>query len=470
MCIGNNFTQIIEKDRQKIGLIYEEKTLSYEQLVQHIGSIQQYLLDTLGTQEKTRRIALKLGNEPSFIEVFFASVMLGYSCIPLDPKWTDEQLDYVLKNSKPDLIVTNDLYQEMLQVTSCSLRSFAKLGDLFYIGYTSGSTGRPKGFMRNQQSWIDSFNGSNEAFQISEHDIIAAPGPLCHSLSLFAAVYAIHIGATFILHRHFEGQGVIASLQKYNATTMFVVPTMLKAMLDQKYDEVLSIAKILSSGAKWLPTQKQEIRRLFPNSERIEFYGASETSYISYLNEEGFNRYPNSVGKVFPGVTVTIKGQNGHKLRANEIGLIFVNSTMLFSGYLEDQIDSALNELTVGDLGYISEDGYLTLVGRQKNMIISGGLNIYPEEIEAFLKKHTCVEEAAVVGVPDEYWGEKVVALIKIKSRQALSKEDIVSFCKSGLSSYKCPKVFYSVQDFPYTSSGKIARTQLDVSIGSEIL
>jgi long-chain acyl-CoA synthetase len=362
----------------------------------------------------------------------------------------------------------------MISYAPISMRATANPLNIFYIGFTSGSTGTPKGFQRHQRSWIDSFTGCNEAFQLSSKDIYCAPGPLCHSLSLFAAVYAIHIGASLVLSEKFEAQLLLDSIVKAEVSVLFVVPTMLQGFLHaESAIQIPSVTKILSSGAKWNPSMKKRVQRLFPNSERIEYYGASETSFISYLDEKGSLLKPSSVGKAFPGIEVTIKDRNGENLLSGEVGLLHVKSSMIFSGYLHEPLDQLLEEITVGDLAYIDEQGFITLVGREKNMIISGGLNIYPEEIEQHLKSIEAIEEVVVAGLVDDYWGEKVIAFIKWKQDHFEGKQSLTDYCRKGLASYKCPKAFYSVDHIPYTISGKVARNELlenfTKRLGSEI-
>jgi long-chain acyl-CoA synthetase len=459
MIIGQNLTSYNTSQPSKTAIIHNDSKISYEQFTENVSSIQHYLEKQNGLQQESCRIALKLGNEPAFLETFFAAVLLGYSCIPLDPKWTPKELEHVLNKSKPDLVITPELYNEMVNNRVQSIRQEASPLDIFYVGFTSGSTGNPKGFQRHHQSWIDSFNGCNEAFHLTSEEIYCAPGPLCHSLSLFAAIYAIHIGATLVLSPKFNAKPVVDSMNTHQVTAVFLVPTMLQAMSDINI-QIPSVTKILSSGAKWLPSVKEKVKTQFPNSERFEFYGASETSFITYLDEKGNHEKPSSVGKSFPGVEVTVKDSEGKVLPPNTIGLLHVKSSMIFSGYIHHPREE-LQEITVGDLGYIDDQGYITLVGREKNMIISGGLNIYPEEIESHIKRIDVVEEVVVAGIEDEYWGEKVVAFIKWKQHGGLSDETIKEYCLDGLASYKCPKLFYSIGNIPYTSSGKVDRTEL---------
>ncbi|MBM7661403.1 long-chain acyl-CoA synthetase [Bacillus mesophilus] len=461
MIIGQPLLTYKDSQPNKPAIITNSRIVTYQDMTIHIASIQSYLMSKLGTGSEIR-IALKLGNEPAFLETYFAAILLGYQVIPIDPKWTKAELEHVLDSSRPNLIVNSHVYQEIISHPSTSIEAIATPLDIFYIGFTSGSTGTPKGFKRHHQSWTDSFAGCTEAFELNSHDIYSAPGPLCHSLSLFAATYAIHTGATLLLSEKFQVLELLQSLVTERVTVLFVVPTMLQAMINElETRQIPSVTRILSSGAKWNLSTKDSIRELFPYAERIEYYGASETSFITYLNEAGYLVKPQSVGKAFPGVEVIVRNKDGKEANVNEVGLLYIRSTMIFSGYLHDEEQPALNEITVGDLAYIDEEGYITLVGREKNMIISGGLNIYPEEIELHLKKLQSIEEVVVTGIEDDYWGEKVVAFIKWKHNQNINEENLKKHCLTGLAAFKCPKAFYEIKDVPLTSSGKVDRKKL---------
>ena len=203
-----------------------------------------------------------------------------------------------------------------------------------------------------------------------------------------------------------------------------------------------------------------------------EFYGASELSFVSFLSDEGNRLKPNSVGQPFHNVDIQIRLENGEVAPNGEIGKIFIRSTMLFSGYLEPRtatiqsIEDGEGWVTVDDMGYLDENGFLYVIGREKNMILSGGVNLFPEEIEAVLSQHPAVEEVAVVGLEDSYWGQIPVALIKGNA----PKKELKRLCRDKLSVYKIPRKWFFVDELPYTTSGKIARRQVQQFIEAKAL
>src|SRR5699024_2314699 len=178
--------------------------------------------------------------------------------------------------------------------------------DAFYLGFTSGSTGRPKGFLRNHGSWLASFLAAEQAFRYGTNDTILAPGPLCHSLALFAAIHTIHIGATFHLQPRFTAEKVRRMIGQGEVTVMFAVPTMLYRLVEQQSSPMEQPITFLSSGSKLSPELKSHLSRAFPNQRLHEYYGASELSFVAYTTECLSEHYPYSVGKPFPGVSITI--------------------------------------------------------------------------------------------------------------------------------------------------------------------
>lgn len=479
MGIGQKIEYWKDTQPDKIAILSKEKSITYRDLYNHIQSFQHFLTGHIG-KDKGKKVGILVGNEPEFLEFFLAIVMLGWIAIPFDPKWSKQDVKHVLNVTNPDLLIRSTSFSTQIDSNHFPILSIDEIEkttnhvkiswkeldeEIFYYGFTSGSTGTPKGFMRNHRSWIKSFLAAEEVFQYKKHDTIVAPGPLCHSLSLFAVIHALHLGATFYVLPKFKRDEVIQLINDGIGTVFYVVPTMLQAIVHPK-EVILNNdvkPKILSSGAKLTKELRQKVKQCMPDSEIYEFYGASELSFVSYTNENIFKKAPNSVGRPFPGVNITIQKENGEVAGINEIGEVMVNSDFLFSGYVgEPKITEQVltkKGANIGDLGYLDEGGLLTIVGRKKNMMITGGLNVYPEEVENVIKELEEVEEAAVIGIEDDYWGQKIIAFIQWKVNGSVKQ--IEKHCKEKLASYKCPKEFYVVDSFPYTSSGKIARNVL---------
>lgn len=479
MGIGKNIKDVAQRNPNKKAILYEDRVITYDDFYRSISREQQHLL-YLRRESTPQKVAILIGNEPAFLELFFAVVTLGWTAIPFDPKWSEREAVQIMKVAAPDLVITSKQFSENTSyaferahdIETLKLpSSYAAANEEwahyydepFYLGFTSGSTGTPKGFIRSHGSWLTSFSAAEQIFQYHQGDIILAPGPLCHSLSLFGAAHALHIGATF----HLTSALTPEALHQSEATVVYAVPTMIYQFVQQTVHPIRKKITFLLSGAKLLPEIKNKLETVFPESIVYEYYGASELSFITYAPKAVTEQYPDSVGKAFPGVHVKIRNQEKELVPNGEIGELFIESDFLFTGYVNNTEETA-KVLTkygasVGDLGFMNDEGVLTVIGRKKHMLISGGLNVYPEEVEKMIKAIEEVREVMVVGIADDYWGQKVVALIKWRHQAQL--ERLKSHCKAQLATYKQPKEFYEVDRFPYTSTGKIARKEVEVNI-----
>ncbi|QGS69132.1 AMP-binding protein [Oceanobacillus sp. 143] len=336
---------------------------------------------SLSRKNNPQKVAILIGNEPAFLELYFAVLTLGWIAIPFDPKWRKRDIVKIMKTADPDLIIISEHFPESISNMfdkSYGIETLKEPSDnmivrdwnhndnaAFYLGFTSGSTGTPKGFIRNHKSWLTSFSVAEQIFQYNQEDIILAPGPLCHSLSLFAATHALHIGATLQLTETFKPM----VLNDRKATVVYAVPTMIHGFIEQTVNPVQEKIVFLLSGAKLQPELRRRLQHVFPKSVVYEYFGASELSFISYASNDVTDWYPDSVGKPFPGVKVTIRDQEMKRVTNGEIGEVFIESDFLFTSYLHnsEETEKVLTDYgaTVGDLGFINDAGILTIVGRK---------------------------------------------------------------------------------------------------------
>jgi long-chain acyl-CoA synthetase len=474
---------------QKSALLYHEKTaiqmgeerISYQDLNKNVKRIASFFRKQ-PFEESQGKAALYLPNGIDFLQYFLGAISAGWISIPLDFKWKESELNKRLEQSQPDLVITTEELHNRINrsdkkiilgstihdsISKEEVTSTATDESLFYMGFTSGSTGIPKCFVRSNRSWVKSFACSNKDFGLTESDTVLVPGPLVHSLFLYAAISTLYLGGTVKLLPKFSAAQTLKEIETGEISALYAVPTMLAALtkeMDNKNDTP-RLKKIISSGAKWEPGLKDKINTLFPKKELFEFYGASELSFVSFINHRADIQKPLSVGRPFHNVELSIR-KDGYEVEQGEIGTLYVKSEMLFSHYLNrpDANKEVWDEdgwLTVGDLAKLDEEGDLFIIGRNNNMIISGGQNVYPEEIENVLHLLDGVEEAVVFGMPDSYWGEKISAAVIINENSDLTTRDIQRFCRMHLSTFKVPKHIIFTKEFPYTSSGKIARSKV---------
>jgi long-chain acyl-CoA synthetase len=441
-------------------------------------------LDSLEVSRKT--VGILLPNGIPFVQLFAGASMSGWIAVPFDPKWTEAELHKRLTLSQPSVFITTDevfqqfrhLHPAIMRWDDCILKIEEQpvernhqlpLENLpFYMGFTSGTTGEPKAFIRSQASWAASFDCNRVDFQIGSRDIALIPGSLIYSHFLYGVISTLYLGGTVYLLEKFSPSQTIEMIKTEPITVVYLVPTMISALLEQGQSIEKSI-KVLSSGAKWEVHSKQQFRKLFPNLKMFEFYGASELSFVTILTDEDSYFKPGSVGRPCYNVDIQIRGENSMPARPNETGKIYVRSKMVFIGYLNGDSVESIEEkngwVTVHDMGYLDDDGFLYIKGREKNMILYGGINIFPEEIEKVITTHPDVNEAAVVGLSDSYWGQITAAVIQGRA----SSLELKRLCRNNLASYKVPRKWIFVDEMPHTSSGKIARAKLKELLESKV-
>lgn len=467
--------------------------LPYSTLVQSMKKIAQ------GLRQKGLYhdyIGILCTNRPEFAEVFTGAVYAGCIPIPLDPKWSPEELNAVLHRCRPKLLFTETgfLDEPSIRGMGIEIIAFAEgesesavsynqwletltpnadidhTQELLFIGFTSGTTGVPKGYMRTHRSWINSFKAADLHLKLEPFEHVMAPGPFVHSLSLFALIQSLYCGATFHLLERFCAEETIRLCEEIPEMHLFAVPTMIDSLITRAESESrrIKLSAVISSGGTWTEISKTKAVDIFEGAKLIETYGSSEASYISYLNIKE-DRKEGSLGKPFSGVRISIRDEQFREVPTGEVGQLWIRSNMVFAGYYQmpEFTATVFREgwLRLGDCMYVDEEGYLHMAGRTDNMIVSGGLNIYPEEVEAVLRKHPSIEEVMVLGLPDPYWEQAVTAIVKWKGHESVSLEEVKRYCRLHLASYKAPKRLVAVERFLYTGSGKIARKAMKDSL-----
>ena len=361
----------------------------------------------------------------------------------------------------------------------------------FYIGFTSGSTGQPKGFRRHHHSWTESFRVCVDSFGAPAQACVMAPGNLSHSLFLFGALMGIWTGGGTQMQARFSAPQCLATLRAQAAPCLVAVPSQLLVMLQlaerRHITPIHSVELVLISGARWMRQHTPALQALFPKARIVEFYGASEASFIAWMDANAATP-PQVVGRAFSNVQLQIRNAAGQPLPAGEIGQIWLRSPMLFMDYVGGSADAtaALRAgehgewLSVRDMGSLDDNGMLSLVGREKRMLVTQGKNLFPEEVEALLCEHPRVAAASVHGVDDALRGKQVWAAVQLRDTgdaaaqtaaglqpladTALAAE-LSAWCRSQLEAYKCPRRWFTAQPWPQTSSAKTDHPQLAAAL-----
>ena len=431
------------------------------------------------------RVALMADNGLVYFDVYLAVAYLGAAAVPLNAHLTDPEVSFILSNAGPSLTVATGPYAERLRAIGTTgpvidadgdaygdlLASdpFADLNraaedDTSLIIYTSGTTGRPKGVCLTQRGLA--FNGLTMALvqRFRPDDVYLSTTPLCHMLA---------DGQTHVVLRSFSPESFFAAVAEHRVTVSILVPAQLRRLLDHPgFDGAdLSSLRLIVYGAA--PTAGPLIRQAY---ERFgcglyQSYGITEcvSNLTGLLPEDhdlamaGRPELLDSCGRVVPGVRIELHDESGAMVAPGEVGEIWVKSEKVMAGYWRDpdQTAEALANgwFRTGDLGRMDDKGYLYIVGRSKDMLISGGVNIYPSEIEAVLYDHPAVAEAAVVGRPDPEWGERPVAFVELRPNGTL--DELARWCAERLAKIKVPDEFIAVDSFPRTVTGKIRKVEL---------
>jgi acyl-CoA synthetase (AMP-forming)/AMP-acid ligase II len=371
-------------------------------------------------------------------------------------------------------------YEALIAAAAASPPAIDVTGDdLFALMYTSGTTGRPKGAMRHHEGNAQIALATALEFGLGASDNGLLVMPLCHANSLYFAVTFAMLGATIVVHdrAHFDPAELHALLARERITFTSLVPTHYVLMLDlpgaEKSKHDLSrVGKLLVSSAPARKETKLAIMELFPNSRLFELYGSTEAGWVTVLRPDEQLDHLGSVGREWAGSgAIKLLDTDGREVPDGDVGELFSRTAYVFRGYWKNPEKTREcfrgNWCSVGDMARRDEQGFIHLVDRKSNMIISGGENIYPSEVEALLAAHPAVQDVAVVGLPDATWGEKVLAAVVARPGHALTQPELEAaleaWCRERIAGYKRPRayVFLGPEQMPRTATGKLQHRAL---------
>jgi fatty-acyl-CoA synthase len=345
--------------------------------------------------------------------------------------------------------------------------------DVINIQFTSGTTGNPKGAALTHYNILNNANQVAHGMQFSEHDRLVIPVPMYHCFGMVLGKLAcVSRGAAAIFPSDaFEAGSVLEAVEAEQATALHGVPTMFIAELEhpdfERYDLSTLRTGIMAGAPCPVEVMKKVIERMHM-AEVLIAYGQTECSPVNHMTlaDDPIEKRVETVGRAGPHLEVKIVDEDGETVPIGETGDICARGYAVMKGYWEDpgktaETVDAEGWLHSGDLGVMDEDGYVAVVGRLKDMIIRGGENIYPREIEEFLFTHPDIQDAKVIGVPDERFGEEVCAWVQLKEGATLGEEEIRAFCKRNIAYFKVPRYVRLVDEFPMTVTGKIQKFKM---------
>lgn len=442
------------------------------------------------------RVGLMLPNVPFFPPIYYAILRAGGVVVPMNVLLKQREVAYYLQDSGAKLLfgwhdfateAAPGAEQAGAEFISVGL-DFAQIafaaeprhevaevaeGDPAVLLYTSGTTGQPKGAELTHANLLANVETTVETLiQVDENDVILGALPLFHSFGQTCAMnVATKAGAMLTLIPRFDPLKALQIVDRDSVTVFEGVPTMYNALLSvpqEARDELdLSSLRLCVSGGSALPG---EVLRAFDETfgtKLLEGYGLSETSPVASFNHPDKERKVGSIGTPIRGVEMKVVGENGEDLAVGEVGEIVIRGHNVMKGYWRkpEATESVMRGgwFHSGDLGKVDEDGYFFIVDRKKDMIIRGGYNVYPREVEEVLYEHPSVAEAAVVGVPDKEWGEEVGACVALKPGEQVDADQLREYVKERVAAYKYPRHVWLVTELPKGPTGKILKREIEV-------
>ena len=427
------------------------------------------------------------------MEIVLAASQLGHPIATVNPKLTANDIVSICEDAEAKLVfvdqkvasllvdrnirgvqeiigIDNEMETLIAQTECPSQLPTIKEKETFTIPYTSGTTGKPKGVLVPHRSRALTLYGMADAYGcFSSDDRFLSIAPMCHGAGMIFSLAPIFFGGYAEIMDDFNPELVMKTLEDEEITGFFGVPTHFYGMLgvDQSILDNCSgssLKTIISNAAALPQSLKEKIVKHFGEGLLYECYGSTEGGIISNLGPDDQLRKKQCVGEPFPFTEIKILNNDGDECEPNEVGEVFTSSPYIFNGYWqkEKETQDAFDGewLTVGDLAKKDEDGFLYIVDRKKDMIISGGVNIYPREIEEVLLEHPEINDIAIVGEPDEKWGEIIKAFIVFKEEE-LSLDVIQDFCSNKIASIKSPKIIETIDALPRNANGKVLKTEL---------
>ncbi|MDG4656720.1 fatty acid--CoA ligase family protein [Ectobacillus antri] len=507
MNLVHSLLETAREKGEKPAYIFEDKATSYAELG---GAVTKFAsgLSKLGVKQGDH-VALLLGNSPYFVIGLYGAMRIGATVIPINPIYAPDEIQYILQNGDVKTVIALDVLLPVMQhlaptlpgmehiivcptsetavVETEKMKSFTSViatgdfslpmpdlkdDDTAIILYTSGTTGKPKGAMLTHQNLYSNASDVASYLQYTEHDKVVAALPMFHVFCLTVALNASIVnGATVLIVPKFSPKEVFRVVSSHEATVFAGVPTMYNFLFqypEGNPDDWKTLRLCISGGASLPVALLENFEKKF-NVMISEGYGLSEASPVTCFNPLDRPRKAGSIGTNIINVENKIVNELGDEVKPGEIGELIVCGPNVMKGYYKMPEDTAATIrdgwLYTGDLARMDEEGYFYIVDRKKDLIIVGGYNVYPREVEEVLYKHPAVMEAVVLGIPDYNLGEAVKAYA-VMNDASVSETELLTYCAQHLAKYKVPSSIEFSQELPKNTTGKILRRALKKEVG----
>jgi len=509
----NNFYEILEKNAKahgkKTAYFIDDRKISWERVKKKVDTFAR-TLEIMGVK-KGDKIPLLVANSVEYIVAFLGIQKLGAVAVPVNTFLKEEEIAYILNDVSAQILIASSKFKNNLknirnktsvqkiiwegdvdQVDSQNIsfkeilsnfethevNELPKIDDLAVIIYTSGTTGKPKGAMLSYKNFFSNIYGVNELIKLNHKDRFIAYLPMFHSFTLTVNILLpmFYAAPVVIIRSIMPFSNIIKQTLLKRVTIFTGVPDVYSALSRAKlpfYFHWFNKVRFYISGAAALPGEVLErFSKKFKKGKLLEGYGLSETSPVVAVNRPELQK-PYSVGPAIPGVEVKIVNDELMEVPIGSAGEIIVKGDNVMQGYYKREdatAETIVNGwLLTGDIGKMDEDGYIYILDRKKDLIISKGVNIYPREIEEVCLKFAGVKECAVVGMKDDQQGEIPVAFVELEEGVSLKETELKKFLKSQLANYKVPKHIYIVDELPKNATGKVLKRVLREKIDEYI-
>jgi long-chain acyl-CoA synthetase len=494
--MGRNLAGIVTDtaERKPDGVAYRLDDVEVTWAMVEEGSARLAALLKRRGLEPGGRVGIMLPNVPYFPIAYYAIVRAGGIVVPMNVLLKGREVSYYLADPEAVLLlawhgfgeaahegaeaagtevidVVPGEFEQLLAAEEPDRELSERAGDdTAVILYTSGTTGQPKGAELSHANLLRNAEVSQRLLDLTDDDVVLGALPLFHTFGQTVCMNTSALaGATLTLIPRFDPGNALEIVQR-DAVTLFAgVPTMYNAMLNHKRREDFdtSSLKLCVSGGSAMPVSTMRSFEAAFSCKIIEGYGLSETSPVASFNHPDKERKPGSIGTPVEGVEMKVVDDEDGEVEQGEVGEIVIRGHNVMKGYWkrEDDTRDVMRDgwFHTGDIAKIDEDGYFFIVDRKKDMIIRGGFNVYPREVEEILYEHPAVLEAAVVGVPDDKMGEEVGAAVVLKEGAGVSERELRDHVKAALAAYKYPRKVWFVDELPKGPTGKILKREIEV-------
>jgi len=477
----------------RVALVDERGTLTFDEMHRRSNALARALAEE-GVREQ-EGVAIMARNHRGFIDATVACSKLGASALYLNTAFAAPQITDVLGREKPVAVIYDEEFTGLVEEGARGRKRFVSWSDSEsasadpltddliartddsslsppaekgrVVILTSGTTGTPKGAARKQPDSLEPVAALLSKIPLRSKGVTMIAAPMFHSWGFAHFTLALPLGATIVLQRRFDPEETLRAVAQHRADTLAVVPVMLQRMLDlgpetlSRYD--LSCLRILALSGSALPGELATRAMDAFGDVLYNLYGSTEVAWATIATPEDLRAAPGTAGRPPMGTVVKLLDDAGREVAQGESGRIFVGNELMFDGYTggggKEIIDGLMS---TGDVGHLDAGGRLFVDGRDDEMIVSGGENVFPREVEDLLSDHPQIEEAAVVGVPDEEFGQRLRAFIVLHDGATLSEDDVRAHVRANLARYKVPRDVVFLDELPRNATGKILKRELD--------